>query len=152
MICPNCHTHNIDNTFFCCHCGYKFPQPDRRNINKTADKLSIVSFILTISNVGWNILLAILFAIADSLLSNKLFGTASFYGMNYISYFMMLVSFPMLILAIVFSFIATAKKTSKRKFAIASRIICFSEIGIFILACILFVVFLILFAANGPYY
>lgn len=175
MICPNCKTSNNDTADYCYNCGCRLHNNFRNSAanipnympptssgtavsdnppsnSKTADRLAVLSFIFALSSVGVSILLVVILCVADSLLSNKTFGWSAFMGVEGLSCIIPLTIIPLLILSIVFSFVATAKKTKKKKLAIAARIIAFSEIGISVLLFILFIAFIILAAMNGPYY
>ena len=175
MLCPYCNRPNSDNAEYCYNCGYKLHNNFRNTAtnmpnyisptngttavsntspanSKTADRLAVLSFIFALSSVGVSILLVVILCVADSLLSNKTFGWSAFMGVEGLSYIIPLIIIPLLILSIVFSFVATAKKTKKKKLAIAARIIAFSEIGISVLLLILFIAFIILAAMNGSYF
>lgn len=175
MICPNCNRPNNNTAEYCYNCGYKLHNNFRNTANnipnympptngattasnnppansKIADRLAVLSFIFALSNVGISILLVVLLAVADSLLSNQTFGWSAFWGAEGLSFIVPLIITPLFILSIVFSFVATAKKTKKNNLAIAARIIVFSEFGISVLFLIGFIAFAVLVAMNGPYY
>lgn len=171
MICPNCKTSNNDTADYCYNCGCRLHNNFRNtaaNIpsympptssgtavsnntpsnSKTADRFAVLSFAFALASLIASVLLVVLLAVADMLTSKE----TSFFSTGGLSYIISLIIFPHLVLSIVFSFIATAKKTQKKKFAIAARIIAFSEIGISMLVMVVFFAFLLIAAMHGPYY
>lgn len=124
--------------------------------SKTADRFAVLSFAFALASLIASVLLVVLLAVADMLISKDTLGRGALWGAFFsaggLSYIIPLIIFPHLVLSIVFSFIATAKKTQKKKFAIAARIIAFSEIVISILVMVVFFAFLLIAAMHGPYY
>lgn len=171
MVCPNCKTQNNDTAEYCYNCGCRLNNNFRNSaanmpsympptsgtvvgnnnppaISKTADRFAVLSFAFALASLIASVLLVVLLAVADMLTSKD----TSFFSVGGLSYIIPLIIFPHLVLSIVFSFIATAKKTQKKKFAIAARIIAFSEIGISMLVMVVFFAFLLIAAMHGPYY
>ena len=171
MICPNCKTQNNDTAEYCYNCGCRLNNNIRNSAanmpsympptsgtvvgnnnppasSKTADRFAVLSFAFALASLIASVLLVVLLAVADILISKE----TSFFSAGGLSYIIPLIIFPHLVLSIVFSFIATAKKTQKKKFAIAARIIAFSEIGISMLVMLVFFAFLLIAAMHGPYY
>lgn len=171
MVCPNCKTQNNDTAEYCYNCGCRLNNNIRNSAanmpsympptsgtvvgnnnppasSKTADRFAVLSFAFALASLIASVLLVVLLAVADILISKE----TSFFSAGGLSYIIPLIIFPHLVLSIVFSFIATAKKTQKKKFAIAARIIAFSEIGISMLVMVVFFAFLLIAAMHGPYY
>lgn len=171
MVCPNCKTQNNDNAKYCYNCGCRLNNNFRNSAanmpsympptsgatvvsnnpsasSKIADRFAVLSFAFALASLIASVLLVVLLAVADILISKE----TSFFSAGGLSYIIPLIIFPHLVLSIVFSFIATAKKTQKKKFAIAARIIAFSEIGISMLVMVVFFAFLLIAAMHGPYY
>ena len=171
MVCPNCKTQNNDTAEYCYNCGCRLNNNFRNSAanmpsympptsgtvvgnnnppasSKTADRFAVLSFAFALASLIASVLLVVLLAVADMLTSKD----TSFFSVGGLSYIIPLIIFPHLVLSIVFSFIATAKKTQKKKFAIAARIIAFSEIGISMLVMVVFFAFLLIAAMHGPYY
>lgn len=170
MVCPNCKTHNNDTAVYCYNCGCRlnnirnsaanmpsYMPPTSGTVvgnnnppasSKTADRFAVLSFAFALASLIASVLLVVLLAVADMLTSKD----TSFFSAGGLSYMIPLIIFPHIVLSIVFSFIATAKKTQKKKIAIAARIIAFSEIGISMLVMVVFFAFLLIAAMHGPYY
>lgn len=173
MVCPNCKTQNNDTAEYCYNCGCRLNNNIRNSAanmpsympptsgtvvgnnnppasSKTADRFAVLSFAFALASLIASVLLVVLLAVADMLISKDTLGWGALFSAG--GYIIPLIIFPHIVLSIVFSFIATAKKTQKKKFAIAARIIAFSEIGISMLVMVVFFAFLIIAAMHGPYY
>ena len=167
MLCPRCNAVNNDTAKFCHNCGcallnnavygeYYDPLSDSiRNCSEqqhigmtvdTADRFAVMSFIFAISSF----VSSVVFVLFEFLSTIFMYSNMFFFDM--LTGFLPLVAFSFFVCSLVFSFIATAKNTRKRKLAVAARIIAFSEIGVFLLLFIGFILFLFLAAINGPYY
>lgn len=175
MICPNCKTSNNDTADYCYNCGCRLHNNFRNSTanipsympptssgtavsdnppsnSKTADRFAVLSFAFALASLIASVLLVVLLAVADMLISKDTLGWDAFFSAGGLSYIIPLIIFPLLVLGIVFSFVATAKKTKKKKLALTARIITFSEIVISMLVMVVFFAFLLIAAMHGPYY
>lgn len=167
MLCPRCNAVNNDTAEFCHNCGcallnntvygeYYSPLSDSiRNCSEqqhtgmtvdTADRFAVMSFIFAISSFVSSVIFVIFVSLSSIFMYNNIF------FFDVLTGFLPLAAFSFFVCSLVFSFIATAKNTRKRKLAVAARIIVFSEIGVSVLLFIGFILFLFLAAVNGPYY
>ena len=165
MFCPRCNAVNNDTAEFCHNCGcallnntvygeYYSPLSDSiRNCSEqqhtgmtvdTADRFAVMSFIFAILSFVSSVIFVIFVSLSSIFMYNNIF------FFDVLTGFLPLVAFSFFVCSLVFSFIATAKNTRKRKLAVAARIIVFS--GVSILLFIGFILFLFLAAVNGPYY
>jgi len=118
------------------------------------DKMATLSLLFAILNIVIVVIVSIMSTLHTAFSLDFLYGLPYIYSavfdiIVYLSYF---ISLALMILSLVFSFISTKNNTTKRKAAIAARIIVFTEIGISVLAFIAAIGFFILAMMYGPYY
>ena len=122
----------------------------------TGDRFATAAFILSIvclSCFGLELLAVIIIAVF-----NSVFFVRS--ELNYISYFVLLligsfcssISFFSAILSLVFSIIATKKKTNTRKKTIFARVTSIVYLSTLVLMFFILIFIFIIAMMNGPYY
>lgn len=165
MRCPRCGIETNNNTMYCPRCGLQLnnvPYPQNSvigqnqtpiNSNRTAEKLSVVSLIMAMINVGCLIAVGILYVFQSAINASSyhqninsslsiewlLFELLAVFGAG--------VSITML-LAFIFSIISLKKKTNKKKLSITALIISITEMSFMVAGVIILLTGMVIYGMN----